>query len=262
MAQVKVIPIGRGRPTRRMPLVGVAVLIVEDEPLIALDLMPPVVARAVRHERNPYRLSGSGRSPRSPHGLAGAERTAEFTRLAFQYPEPERRRLAQAIRGWLIAPHRKCRPLCRGPHPQRGHGLSPSACSAGEAWGLHRAEITTTVITLRTTGQIDAKRNQRLWDFRWYAALAWQDPFDLRLQDHAKRSQRASAELTQARFSGADLTTTMGTDACRTRWSKNQDELERWHPFKDRGGHQGRHFAVSRQTCTERPLTPSRHWKC
>jgi DNA-binding response OmpR family regulator len=38
MAQVKVIPIGRGRPTRRVPLVGVAVLIVEDEPLIALDL--------------------------------------------------------------------------------------------------------------------------------------------------------------------------------------------------------------------------------
>ena len=38
MAQVKVIPIGRGRPARRVPLAGVAVLIVEDEPLIALDL--------------------------------------------------------------------------------------------------------------------------------------------------------------------------------------------------------------------------------
>jgi DNA-binding response OmpR family regulator len=38
MAQIKVIPIGHGRPTRLVPLVGVAVLIVEDEPLIALDL--------------------------------------------------------------------------------------------------------------------------------------------------------------------------------------------------------------------------------
>jgi hypothetical protein len=38
MAQIKVIPIGHGRSTRQVPLVGVADLIVEDEPLIALDL--------------------------------------------------------------------------------------------------------------------------------------------------------------------------------------------------------------------------------